>query len=303
MVRRVNVLIISIFIFLGLVGCDKVNSTLNAQKAQPGKATPALAVKGKVIAKVNNIPITLEDLNQETEAYNAMVPADKPELKIATKEKKVEYLRNEMVRRTLLYQEALDEGLDRNEDVLRALEKTKMDLLVVELVRQKAQKIDVSSKEIEDYYNTYKEQLKEPEERSIREIVVPAEQDARDILIQLLQGADFATLARERSKSASAKNGGDLGFIAKGKNFAQFDAVAFSDSLEAGKVSSIFKGLDGYYILKLEVKRGGQLKSLSEMWDDIKRGLTFLKQQKAIDELIDKLSQKSTIEIYEGEIK
>lgn len=303
MVRRVNVLIISIFIFLGLVGCDKVNSALNAQKAQPGKVTPALAVKGKVIAKVNNIPITLEDLNQETEAYNAMVPADKPELKIATKEKKVEYLRNEMVRRTLLYQEALDEGLDRNEDVLRALEKTKMDLLVVELVRQKAQKIDVSSKEIEDYYNTYKEQLKEPEERSIREIVVPAEQDARDILIQLLQGADFATLARERSKSASAKNGGDLGFIAKGKNFAQFDAVAFSDSLEAGKVSSIFKGLDGYYILKLEAKRGGQLKSLSEMWDDIKRGLTFLKQQKAIDELIDKLSQKSTIEIYEGEIK
>jgi len=208
-----------------------------------------------------------------------------------------------MVRRALLYQEALDRGLDRNETVLRVLEKNKRDLLVVELIREEVDKIEVSSKEIEDYYNAYKEQLKEPEERNIREIVVPTEQEAKDILIQLLQGADFATKALERSKSSSAKDGGDLGFIQKGKKSLQFDAVAFSDSLEVGKISSIFKGPDGYYIVKLEAKRGGKQKSLSEMWDDIKRGLTFLKQQDRIDNLVSKLSREARLEFYEGEIK
>jgi parvulin-like peptidyl-prolyl isomerase len=133
--------------------------------------------------------------------------------------------------------------------------------------------------------------------------VVSTEQEGKDVMIQLMQGADFATLAKERSKSASAKNGGDLGMVAKGKKSAAFDAAAFSDSLEVGGVSSIFRGPDGYYILKLEAKKGGKVKSLSDMWDDIKRGLTFLKQQKKIEDLISKLSTQTKIEIKEGEIK
>jgi parvulin-like peptidyl-prolyl isomerase len=178
-----------------------------------------------------------------------------------------------------------------------------MQLLVMELIKQVSEKVDVSSKEIEDYYNNYKEQLKEPEERQIREIVSASEQEARDILIQLLQGADFATLARSNSKSSSAKDGGDLGFIKKGGNNAQLDAVAFSDSLEVGKISSIFKTSDGYSIIKLEGKRGGKQKPLSEIWDDIKKGLIFLKQQQIIEEMIGKLSRDAKIDIYEGEIK
>jgi peptidyl-prolyl cis-trans isomerase C len=289
--------------FNGLVGCDKINALINPKKVESKKTTPLIVAKGPIVAKVNNQPISREDLDEEIAAYNSLVPQDKPELKITTREKKIDYLKNEMIRRALLYQEAMDRGLDKKAEIQRALEKTKMDLLVVELVRDEAAKIEVSSKEIEDYYNTYKEQLKEPEQRQVREIVVGAEPEAKEIMIQLLQGADFATLAKERSKSPSAKDGGDLGFIPKGKKFTQFDDAAFSDTLEVGKISSIFKGPDGYYILRLEAKRGGKLKSLTEMWDDIKRGLTFLKQQDKIDALIGKLSAQAKIETYEGEIK
>jgi peptidyl-prolyl cis-trans isomerase C len=302
--RNTVIIILSIFLFFGLYGCDKIagfGSKKIATKEEKAQIAPI--VKGTIIAKINNIPITLDDLAQEIEAFNSMVPENRPEAKINTREKKIDYLKNEMVRRVLLYQQALDKGLDKKEEVLRALDKTKQDLLVVELVREEAAKVEVSSAEIEDYYNKYKEQLKEPEERQIREIVVPTEAEAKDILIELLKGADFAELARQRSKAVSANNGGDLGFIAKGKKSPQFDAVAFSESLEASQYSNIFKGPDGYYILKLEVKRGGKQKSLSEMWDDIKRGLQFLKQQQRIEDLIGKLSQEAKIEIYEGEIK
>lgn len=300
---KVNLFLITCAAILVLTGCDKLGIKPKPKETLQ-EGTQAVVVRGTIIAKVNNFPITLEDLNQEIEAYNTIVPVDKPEMKITTPKQKIDYLKNELIRRVLLYQAALAKGLDRKEEVIKALEKTKQDLLVMELVRQEAEKIEVSSAEVEEYYNTYKEQLKEPEERQIREIAVSTEAEAKDILIQVLQGADFATLAKERSKSPSAKDGGDLGFISKGKKFAQFDNVAFSDTLDVGKTSNIFKGSDGsYYIIKLEGKRGGKQKSLSEMWDDIKRGLTFLKQQQKIESMISNLSKDAKLEIYEGEIK
>lgn len=297
-----KIFFISCLLFFMVTGCDKLGFT-KGPKVPPKEPPVSTVVKGTMIAKINNYPVTLEELNQEIESYNSMVSEERPELKITTRQQKIDYLKNELVRRILLYQAALAKGLDRKEEVIRDLEKTKQNLLVLELVRQETEKIDVSSAEIEEYYNTYKEQLKDPEERQVREIVVSAEQEAKDILIQLLQGADFATLAQERSRAATAKNGGDLGFIKKGAKFASFDNVAFSDTLDVGKISSIFKGPDGYYILKIEGKRGGKQKSLSELWDDIKRGLTFLKQQQKMESLVGSLSKDAKLEFYEGEIK
>ncbi len=289
--------------FSSILGCDKLNIAVGKKKEV--KVVPAVVIqaKGTVVAKVNNISIGLDDLNEEIDNYNDNVPEDRPEQKITSKEQKVNYLKNEVIRRALIYQDALDKGLDRNEELKQAIEKNKRDLMVMQDIKELTQNTEVSSKEVEDYYNTYKEQLKEPEERQVSEIVVDSEQAAKDILIQLLQGADFATLAKNSSKSASAKNGGDLGFIQKGKKSEQFDAAVFADSLDTGKISSIFKTPDGYSIIKLEAKRGGKQKPLSEMWDDIKRGLVFLKQQQTIDDLIGKLSRDAKIEVYEGEIK
>jgi len=287
----------------GILGCDKLAGFTQGKKIKTEVPAEVIQVKGPLVAKVNNIPIGLDDFNQEIEIYNANLPSDGSEAKITTREQKINYLKNEVVRRTLLYQNALDKGLDRNEDVSKTLEKTKMQLLVMELIRQSAQKIEVSSKEIEDYYNTYKEQFKEPEERQIQEIVVANEAEAKDMLIQLLQGADFSALAKANSIAPTAKDEGELGFIKKGKKSAQFDAVAFGDSLQVGKISSIFQVPEGYTIIKLEAKRGGKQRLLSEMWEDIKKGLTFLKQQQAIEEMIGKLSRDAKIEVYEGEIK
>ncbi len=291
-------------------GCDnlinlggKKTSSKGALQVSSKGEYPSLPVKGPIVARVNNMPISLEDLNQEIETFNSMVPADRPEAKITTREQKLDYLKNQKVRQLLLYQAALDRGLDRQEDILRALEKTKQDLMVVDLVRQETAQVDVSSKDIEEYYNTYKEELREPEERQVREIVVRNESDAKDIVIQLMQGADFSAVARDRSIAPSAKDGGDLGFISPGAKFAKFDSVAFSGTLDVGKISNIFKGPDGYYVLKLEAKRGGEAKTLKELWDDIKKGLTFLKQQQKVEEIIGNLSRDAKIEVYESEVK
>lgn len=303
MKRKIILFAITGLFFSAILGCDKHNFAVSRKPEPKIAAQPAIQPRGPIVAKVNNIAIGLDDLNDEIELYNANVPPERPELKITTKEKKVNYLRNEVIRRALIYQHALDIGLDRNDEVKQAVEKNKRDLLVLQDVKDITKSISATSKEVEEYYNAYKEQYKEPEERQISEIVANTEQEARDILIQLLQGADFATLAKSNSKASSAKDGGSLGFIQKDKKSAQFGAAAFSDSLEVDKVSSIFKTPDGYSIVKLEAKRGGKQKPLSEMWDDINRLLVFMKQQQAIEELTGKLSRDAKIEVFEGEIK
>jgi peptidyl-prolyl cis-trans isomerase C len=302
MVKQTQGFLYLIAVVVFLTGCEKLFPK-KPSKVVAQVQTAISEVKGTVIARVNNQPLTLEELNEEVESYNKYVPADKPEEKIESRDKKINYLKNEMIRRALLAQSALDKGLDRKEELQKTLNSFKQNLLVAELIRAETENIEVTSAEIEDYYNQAKEQLKEPEERRIREIVVATENDARDVLIELLKGGDFAILAQMKSTAASAKNGGDLGYIRKGLKSPQFDEAAFSFTLEAGKTSNYFKGPEGYYILKLEARREGKVKSLSELWDDIKNGLKFLKQQKKVEDLIGKLSRDAKIEIREGEIK
>lgn len=306
MTRRFVSVFILIIVLSCLSGCDKI---LPAKKPVPMPVAPKSTVakqapiKGEEIASINGYKIGLEDLEDEINQFNAAVPADRPELKIDTADKKIEYLKNELMRRILLYQEGLKRGIDKEADVRKAIEKAKQQMVVFQLIKQLTEKVEVSSTDIEEYYNRFKDQLKTPEERKIREIVVSSQSQAKDLLIKILQGEDFSTLAMTYSKAASAKKGGDLGFIKPGEKFSAFDEVAFSNTLEVNQVSNAFKGKDGYYIIKLEAVKGGETKTLTELWENIKRTLTFIKQQQAIEELVGKLSIDAKIEIQEDKIQ
>jgi len=301
---RIAVSILSLMTAYVLCGCDKLFPPHTQKTTSLICNTKTSAAKEETaVARVNDTVVTVGALDQEVQLFNSLVPENRPERRIVTPEQKIDFLKRELLRRILLYQEALKKGLDKTVPMQRTLERAKQEILAVALVKQETAQVEVSSAEIEDYYNKFKAELKEPEERRVREIVVPTEVEAKDILIELLKGADFATLAKERSRSSSAAKGGDLGFLTQGKTFSQFDAVAFAESLEVGQYSNIFKGPDGYYIISLEAKRGGQQRSLSELWEDIKRTLSFVKQQQHLEELIAKLSREAKIEICEGAIQ
>jgi len=288
--QRLVLWLVSIsFMFYGISGCEN-NSVASSFSAN-----------GKVVAKVNNFSIGLEDLNQDIEVYNSMVPAGTPELKISTLEKKIDYLKNEMVRRTLLYQAALNSKLDKEQGFIDALKKAKLDLLVIALVKQEAKNIEITPKEIEDYYNIYKSQLKTNEEINLSEIILPSENEAKDILVRLLKGEDFASLAKNHSKGKSANSNGNLGFISKEVFFKELADIV--SVLPVGQASGVFKGPEGYYIVKIEARRGGEQMTLDQAREDIKRGFTFLKQQQRIENVIAKLASQSKIEIYEKEVK
>lgn len=301
--KSILALFLAVVLFLG---CENVGFLQGKSK----KAVKAKPPAGEIVAAIGDFYITAKDLDKQVESYNAVVVAQgMNQNKIDTREKKIAYLRNELVRKYMLYQEALDRNLDRNADVVKELENDKMNLLVAELVKAELNKIEVSSKEIEDFYNKNKDLLKEPEQRRIFEMAIPAEADAKQVYIQLLQGGDFAALAKQYSKAPTAAGGGDLGFVAlepdpaKRIRFDKFYEVAFSPSLEAGGISSIFKGPEGSYIIKLDSIKKTDTKPLSELWDNIKSWLLFEKQQGAISELANKLAGETKVEIYEDKVK
>lgn len=308
MFKKLSALFLIFLLLIILSGCDY----LPFFKSKPQKPTAGSVPPPGVIvaAKVGNFYATQDDLNKEVEAYNALVNAQgMAQNKIDTRDKKIAYLRNEMVRKYILYQEALDRGLDKKEAVVRTLENAKISLLVAELLREETEKVNVASKEIEDFYNQNKELLREPEQRRIFEIVTASESEAKQAYIELLKGGDFASLAKQYSKATSATNGGDLSFIAlepdpkKRIRFDKFYEVAFAPTLEVGGISSIFKGPDGYYMVKLESIKKPETKSVSELWENIKQWLLFEKQQKAIADLANKLSGETKIEVYEGKVE
>jgi len=306
MSRKNAALPIVCLIALVLLGCDNLNFF------KPKKETLPL-VKGTVIAKVANLPITLEALNREIDAYNTSIDLanltseEKKKAKIDTREKKLDYLKNNLIRRMVFYQAALDRGLERREEIREILERNKATILAQVMEDELTKNINVSMAEVDEAYKNVKEQLKEPDTRKAREIVMKTELETRQALLEILQGADFAAIARERSIADSAKNGGDLGNIRKGQRgekFITFDDVVFSPALQIGALSSVFKGPDGFYLVKIDGIKEGKQSTLSEVQDRLKELLLLRKSQEELDKFYSQAARDNIkVEIYESEIK
>src|SRR5690349_23456006 len=103
---------------------------------------------------------------------------------------------------------------------------------------------------------TYQDAVKSmagQEEVHARHILVESEDEAKTILTELKGGADFATLAKEKSKDPGAAQGGDLGYFSKEQMVPEFADVAFK--MYAGQLSNPVKTQFGWHIIKVEDKR------------------------------------------------
>lgn len=88
-----------------------------------------------------------------------------------------------------------------------------------------------------------------------RHILVKTEEEAKAIKAQLDAGADFATLAKEKSTDPTAKdNGGDLGFNKRGVMDAEYDKVVFA--LKKGEISQPFQTQFGWHVAQVTDTKG-----------------------------------------------
>lgn len=131
-------------------------------------------------------------------------------------------------------------------------------------------KVHITEVEVEEYYEENEAEIPlRPEMVKIGMImrsIEPGKDTKKDAFLEinrlrtmLLDGADFAEVAREFSDCGSAVNGGDLGFFGKGTMVKPFEDAAFA--LIPGEISEVVETQFGYHIIKVDVKREDEVKA------------------------------------------
>jgi peptidyl-prolyl cis-trans isomerase D len=151
----------------------------------------------------------------------------------------------------------------------------------------------VTDQDLQAYYDQHRDEYRVPEQVKVSHILIKtplpapgAKEDekavadarakAEGVLKELKAGGDFAKLAEKYSDDpGSAKSGGDLGWIGRGRTVPEFEKAAFS--LGKGQTSDLVKSSYGFHIIHVEDKQEAHLKSLAEVKSEIEEKV---KQQK-----------------------
>jgi peptidyl-prolyl cis-trans isomerase SurA len=125
-------------------------------------------------------------------------------------------------------------------------------------------RVKVGEEEIQDRIRQIELNKGRPEHR-ILEIFLPVDNpdretqvanQARSITQQLEQGASFQSLAKNYSKSPTANNGGDVGWLRAGQLDPRLDAAI--ETMRPGQISQPIRTKNGYFILLLHSQRKPQ---------------------------------------------
>lgn len=144
-------------------------------------------------------------------------------------------------------------------------EEVRKQLLVERLQQQKFMGVKCTNREVEDFYNQYRDSIRAiPASVELAHIVkhIKPSADAKEevkrlalkIRDSILKGVDFAELAKRHSGDpGSASTGGDLGWVDKGKFVAEYERAAYD--LQSGETSQPIESPFGFHIIQTIEKR------------------------------------------------
>src|SRR4030088_2822354 len=235
-----------------------------------------------VLAKVNGAEIRASDVALAEEELGPSLAQMDP----ATKKENVLSFLIDM---KIVAKAAQDKKVENNEDFKKRLAFTRNRLLMDSLLATegKAATTDDAMKKV---YEDASKQMTGEEEVQARHILVEAEDEAKAVAEELKKGADFAELAKKKSKDPGASDGGDLGFFTKDQMVPEFSAVAFT--LEPSKISDPVKSQFGWHIIKVEEKRNRQAPEFEQVKGQIETYVT----RKAQAEYVAKLREAAKVE-------
>ncbi|MGD0627164.1 MAG: peptidylprolyl isomerase [Thermodesulfobacteriota bacterium] len=162
----------------------------------------------------------------------------------------------------------------------------------------------------EDLRKTYSQNLKgytDPLEVKVQQIFLPIPQwateeqittirkEAQSILGKARQGEDFAQLAVNYSKGPEASEGGVLGFFKPKELRPELEEAAFK--LKPGELSDLIKSPEGFHILRVMERKGGEPKPFAEVQDKIRDEMVQAEGERQFREWMKALRAKAYIEV------
>ena len=235
-----------------------------------------------VVARANGVDIRQSDLVSAEDDIGSAMPQMGPD-------QKRDYLITYLADVIILAQAADQRQLANRNDVKHRIEFERNKALM-EALLQDAGKAAMTDEALHKVYDDAIKQTPNEEEVHARHILVATEGEAKDIEAQLKNGADFATLAKQKSKDPGAAEGGDLGYFTKEQMVPEFAEAAFK--LDKGQISDPVKTQFGWHIIKVEDKR---IKP-TPTFDEVKGQLQNYVARRAQAELVENLRKSATIE-------
>jgi peptidyl-prolyl cis-trans isomerase C len=151
--------------------------------------------------------------------------------------------------------------------------------------------IKVTDADVERYYEEHKDQYGTPEQREVRHILVKTKKLADDIVAQLKNGADFATLAKRYSEDPGSKDQGGKLTIARGQTVAAFDKKAFE--LKTNEISEPVKTEYGYHVIQAvgDIKPAKTTPLTAELKKSIREQLLQTRRNEAMTKWVEDLKK------------
>jgi len=252
-----------------------------AKDAKP--ATEKAASPLAPYAKVNGKVIPQARFDAMLTGQKAQGQEDQPALRDA--------IREELVRREILSQEAARTGMDKKPEIQAQMELARQSVLIGAYLNDHVKKHPIGDEALKAEYEKIRATLGDKEYHS-RHILLENEDDAKQAISRLAKGEPFDELAKALSKDPGSKErGGDLGWA----NPASF-VKPFSDAmtkLEKGQYTKEpVKSDFGWHVIRLEETR--ELKGPS--FDEVKPQLTRRMQQQMVEQHILDLRSKAKVE-------
>ena len=248
-------------------------------------AGPALSQSDPVVAKVNGMEIRESDLTMAEEDVG-----QNPQTQQLTGDAKRDYLVFYVADVMLVAKAAEGKKVGDQKEFKSRLAFIRNKLLMETLLQQegKAALTDAAMKKV---YDDAVKQMGAEQEVRARHILVPTEDEAKAVLAEIKKGADFAELAKQKSKDpGAAAEGGDLGYFGKEQMVPEFAETAFK--MDKGQMSDPVKTQFGWHIIKVEDKR---TKPVPE-FDKVKEQVETYVVRKAQSDYIHKLQEGAKIE-------
>jgi peptidyl-prolyl cis-trans isomerase C len=229
--------------------------------------------------------------------------------KVAVPEAEIE-AQLEQMRKQFPSEAVFTEALKQQNKTVETLKAEAHDSLAIQKMLEAAlaDKIAVTPRQAQDYYDKNPDQFKRPDQVRASHILISVQQDAdvaakaaarrkaEGVLKQVKAGGDFSALAKENSQDpGSAINGGDLGFFQRGQMVPPFDQAAFT--MKPGSTSELVETQFGYHIIRVTEKKDAGTVTIDEVRPQLEQYLQNLNRQREMQTFVDGLKARGKVEI------
>lgn len=203
---------------------------------------------------------------------------------------------DEIIKRELIYQNAMSMKLDNDEEYIAKVEEfKKMSLISLIMKKEVEEKSVISDDEVTTFFKKNEDKFRIGTEIKASHILVETEEEAKALIDKINNGEKLAKLAKTHSKDkGSAEKGGDLGYFGRGKMVPEFERAVLS--LKVGELSKPVKTRFGFHVIKLTDIKEGDPANFEQSKESVRKQLVSAKRKKLFDSYIEKLKSSGKIE-------